>query len=145
MLRAGADESEARLSCGLVNQLVADPRWPAAGAVDACGDPLAVGAELLRLLGQLDARGPLLVIVENVHWADTLQVTFALRRLRIDPVLAVFTARDGETLPEGLRRLVAERGGRKQDVGFGPGTRSGNGTVVSTSAAVNAGAPTYEG
>ncbi|MGI8808631.1 MAG: ATP-binding protein [Acidimicrobiales bacterium] len=113
VLRASGDESEVRLSCGVVSQLFAGAGSPGAG-LDQCGDPLVVGAELLRVIGELDARGPVLLVVDDAQWADShsLQaLTFALRRLHADPVLALLAVRDeAGALPEGLWRLGAERG-----------------------------------
>ncbi len=89
VLRASGDEHETRLSCGLVGQLFAGAGWPETG-VDRCGDPLAVGGELLRLLGELDGRGPTLLVVDDAQWVDdaTLRfVNYLARRCRELPQL----------------------------------------------------------
>ena len=114
VLRAGGDESEARLSCGLITQLLASAP-SAVGQLEQCGDPLMVGAALLRLFAELEARGPLLLVVEDAQWADphSMQaLSFALRRLQVDPVLTVVTVRDEpeDLLVEGLQRVALERG-----------------------------------
>ncbi len=53
-------------------------------------------------------------MVDDAHWADTLSLqalSFALRRLHADPVLTLVVAREqAANIPEGLRRLVVDRG-----------------------------------
>jgi DNA-binding NarL/FixJ family response regulator len=66
----------------------------------------------LGLLARLAARGPVLVALEDLHWADRSTVSllsFLHRHLRDEPVLLVGTYRDDE-LPAGhpVRRLFAE-------------------------------------
>ncbi len=77
-------------------------------------DPLTVGADLLDLLGILQRDGPLALVLDDGHWADppSLQaLTFAVRRLHVDRVLALIIVRDDAMITEGLRRAVAgERG-----------------------------------
>ncbi|MFC6403955.1 ATP-binding protein [Planobispora longispora] len=75
-------------------------------------EPLAAGSAFLDRLGQLQDRGPVILIVDDAHWADRPSLralTFVLRRLRLDRVLAILVTRDGDDprLPEGLRRVVA--------------------------------------
>ncbi len=59
-------------------------------------DPLAIGAGFLEVLNELDRTGPVVVVVDDVHWAGTPSaqaLCFALRRLRFDHVLAVLALR----------------------------------------------------
>jgi DNA-binding CsgD family transcriptional regulator len=69
---------------------------------------------LLGMLGRLAAREPLVLIVEDIHWADpsTLDVlAFLARNVRTEPILLVSTLRTDE--PDARRRLlplVAELG-----------------------------------
>jgi DNA-binding CsgD family transcriptional regulator len=54
--------------------------------------PARVAALLLRVLGQLTAAGPVAIVLDDAHRADLLSVralTFALRRLHVEPVLTV--------------------------------------------------------
>ncbi|MFC8520527.1 AAA family ATPase [Streptomyces sp. NPDC057257] len=125
VLRGSGEELETGLSYGAVVQLLAgvpDPLdEPLAGLVrggaadSRLPDPITVGSALVDLFGSLQDRAPLVVVLDDVHWADTpsLQaVTFALRRLRVDRVLTLLTARDvtDPRLPEGLRRLLGDDG-----------------------------------
>ncbi len=121
VVKASGDEDESRLDFGVVDQLVAR-----AGSATARGsmatdpgvhrDPVSIGSALLELLGELAVASPVIVVVDDAHWADapSLQaVTFALRRLYADRVLAVVATREATgILPEGLLRLADERGSR---------------------------------
>lgn len=112
LLWASGDELESCLAYGVVEQLCAG-RAEIYQADER--DALAVGADLVCLFEELQAGGPVIVVVDDAHWADTPSLhalTFALRRLHADRVLCVIAARDdAANLPEGLARLVAsERG-----------------------------------
>ncbi len=122
VLRASGDEDEASLEFGVLTQLVAHApaqQVEPAGRGDDDGftasnrsvDPLVAGAALVDLLGQLQRSDAVVLVVDDAQWADrpSLQaLTFALRRLRVDRVLAVVVARDvaDPRIPDGLRRLV---------------------------------------
>jgi AAA ATPase domain len=123
---ASADESEAALPFGIIDQWLSQVHrtrpetLPDQLRSDASGwDPLQVGAGLLELLGQVQDRGPvLLLLLEDAHWADppSLQaLTFTLRRLQADQVLAVLSIRPEhvERLPPGLQRLLESEHGRR--------------------------------
>ncbi|WP_248963580.1 ATP-binding protein [Sphaerisporangium perillae] len=103
-LWASGEQNESRLSYGTVDQLYRTDAVPA--------DPLEVGAGLLEMLGDLQDRGELVVVVDDAHWADIASlhaITFALRRLRADRIMAIVIVRDpaDHHLPEGLRRMLA--------------------------------------
>ncbi len=118
LLQASGDETETRLGLGVIEQLVAHLSAPLPDPLAALGerggrhaDPLAVGAALIDLLGHLQEDGPVVITIDDAHWADTpsLQaLTFALRRLRFDQVLALIITRDADDprLPDGLRRVL---------------------------------------
>jgi len=119
VLRASGEEAEAGLPFGVLAQLLAAaPTTPAglAGAEVADGgpvDPLAAGAVLLDRLGALQESDPVVVVVDDLHWADQASLralTFALRRLRVDRMLTLVLTRDvaEARLPDGLRRLLAD-------------------------------------
>uniref|UniRef100_A0AAU2A614 AAA family ATPase n=1 Tax=Streptomyces sp. NBC_00093 TaxID=2975649 RepID=A0AAU2A614_9ACTN len=118
VLRACGEENETGLPLGLLDQLLSPaehdeqalPRPPAADAPTA-------GARLLDVLGELQTRtaGPLILVVDDAHWADSSSLqalAFALRRLRADRVLTVVVVREADdpALPEGLRRLLTGEG-----------------------------------
>ncbi|MFG2196739.1 ATP-binding protein [Streptomyces sp. NPDC048639] len=120
LLRAYGDSSESDLDFGIVAQLIAgvprerEERFPSLrdGVPAAGASSLQVGGHLLGLLDDLEARGPIGVVVEDVHWADqaSLQaLAFVLRRLEADRVLAVLTARG--PVPEEIRKLAVDREG----------------------------------
>lgn len=117
-LEVSGEEAESELAYGVLGQLAAQVRPLPADLADlarvgerAHADPLVVGAALLDLLGQLQRTDPVVIAVDDAGWADlpSLQaLTFALRRLRADRVLAVVIVRESDhpRLPEGLRRLL---------------------------------------
>ncbi|WP_308432535.1 helix-turn-helix transcriptional regulator [Streptomyces coeruleorubidus] len=118
--KASGEELEMELAYGLVAQLAPQLpdvpeglREPALGTPGgaAARDPIAVGALLLDALGQAQSRAPVVVLIDDVHWADTPSLhalTFALRRLRRDRLLAVLLTRDAHDprLPHGLHRIL---------------------------------------
>nr|WP_239149109.1 AAA family ATPase [Streptomyces sp. SID12501] len=111
VLYAEGDEAESGLAFGVLGQLLADaPGAPAGG--DGWVDSSAAGAALVEVIGR--AQGPggdtVAVVVDDAQWADrpSLQaLTFAVRRLRADRVVAIVVVRDihDVLLPGGLRRL----------------------------------------
>lgn len=120
MLRASGDEDEAWLTYGVVAQLVAaaragcaDPARAVTHTAAESADAHAVGAGLVRLLGDLqDAAEVVVIAIDDLHWADSSSaraLLFALRRLRADRVLVLLTARSAELsrLGEGWLRFVA--------------------------------------
>ena len=81
---------------------------------DGPGDMLAARHRLfvrvLGLLGDLAAAGPLMLVLEDLHWADESSLellAFLAVRLRRGSVLLVATVRDTE-LDGGQRRWLAE-------------------------------------
>ena len=125
VLRASGEESEANLAFGVLTQLTAagpNPEPDARPAFEGDGagtprdvttvDPLLAGARLLEILGELQRSRPVIVALDDVHWADfaSLQaLTFAVRRLSKDRILVVVSLRDLDHpgVHEGFRRLLA--------------------------------------
>ena len=109
-LSASGDESETFLQYGIVNQLLGTSQgsWE---------DPFAAGAAVLQHLDRLGDRQATVLVVDDAHLADTASLgalTFALRRLAADAVLAIFVTRDDQVsrLPAGLLRLADAHGDR---------------------------------
>jgi DNA-binding CsgD family transcriptional regulator len=117
LLRASGDETEEGLSLGVVEQLVAGlasvPEvLPSLQRPSGALELFAVGSGLLELLSELQDQGPVLLVLDDAHWADSASLhalAFCLRRLRVDRVLAVVVARSegAARLPAALLRLVA--------------------------------------
>ena len=104
VLQVGADEAETLLSYGVIDQL--QP-----GTLTEPGtDAMAAGAQLVDLLDQLQSNSQVVVLaIDDLQWADqpsSRAVLFALRRLRADKVLTLFSARAGELTDPGWARFL---------------------------------------
>ncbi len=102
VLAASGEEEESFLRFGLLNQLLGS-------RASTWADPFAAGGHLLDALDQRDARSPTVLAIDDAHLADSDSITaisFALRRLHADPVMAVIVTRDPSLLPPGMLRLA---------------------------------------
>jgi DNA-binding CsgD family transcriptional regulator len=115
VLSARGDQAEADLDFGLVDQLLraAGGGWKPALATDgthAAASSFAVGARLLEVVGEQQIAGPVAILIDDLQWADRRSVealTFMLRRLSVDPVLAIVIYRGpGDRLDEAARRML---------------------------------------
>jgi len=116
VLSARADQAEADLDFGLVDQLlraaggVSQLVIPAGGAGPAISS-FAVGAHLLAVVGDQLATGSLVIFIDDLQWADHKSVealTFMLRRLSVDPVIIVVTYRGpGGRLDQAAQRMLS--------------------------------------
>jgi ATP/maltotriose-dependent transcriptional regulator MalT len=110
---SSAEETEAVLPYGLVQQLIAGaaaaspdvltglPLLSSGPKPDA--DPMMVGVELLAMTSALQDLEPVVLVIEDLQWADLSSaraLLFAFRRLGADQVLAIVTCR-----PEGTSQL----------------------------------------
>jgi DNA-binding CsgD family transcriptional regulator len=121
VLRASGEEAETLLAYGVLDQIArsagtAGDGLRAVTAAPSPVDPILAGARLLELLGELESAGPVVLVVDDLHWADhpsLRALVFVLRRLVADNVLAVLAVRDDAVaeLPESLRRVVSGRHG----------------------------------
>jgi hypothetical protein len=97
VISARAAQAEADLDYGVVDQLLrsAGDTVPEIGpGPDPAASSFSVGARLLQVAGGLHAAGPVGLLVGDVQWADRKSVealTVTLRRLSVDPVVAVVT------------------------------------------------------
>jgi DNA-binding CsgD family transcriptional regulator len=116
VLWARADPSESDLDYGVVGQLLRFLPRPAGDnsgllpADMATASPFAMGALLLRLVGDALAAGPVAVVVDDLQWADRPSVealSFMFRRLSVDPVVVIALVRgDSDQLDEPARRML---------------------------------------
>ncbi|MEY9893659.1 DNA-binding NarL/FixJ family response regulator [Catenulispora sp. MAP5-51] len=118
VLWATGDASETDLPGGVISQLIRRvehdlaapfPLLALQGAGGASAN--AIAGQLLLLLGVLqESKGPVAIVVDDLHWADQLSVQvlgFVLRRLWADRVLTVLVSRSDEEDTVGtLDRLV---------------------------------------
>jgi DNA-binding CsgD family transcriptional regulator len=115
VLRASGEEAETLLAYGVLNQLARSAGAAGAAlsnslAAPSAPDPILAGTGLLELLGELESSRPVVLVVDDLHWADQPSVralVFALRRLVADQVLAILAVRDDAEPPESLRRIVS--------------------------------------
>lgn len=110
VLRAGGDEAELMVPYGVIDQLVGSAGAAVTEGLDlllrlrdsseTAVAPSAVGAELVRLFGNLQANDqPVVVVVDDLHWCDTPSaqaILFAFRRLQRDRVLVLVSGRPAE-------------------------------------------------
>jgi DNA-binding CsgD family transcriptional regulator len=125
VLSARADPAETDLDLGIVDQLLraaggaAPPVLAEAALAGAAlteagtGGPVssfAAGARLLEVVGGQQSAEAVAIVIDDLQWADHMSVealTFTLRRLSVDPVLAVVIyRRTGDRLDETARRLL---------------------------------------
>jgi predicted ATPase len=115
-LSARADATESDVEYGVVLQLLRDvesvvlSRYPIFGQDVERSSSFAVGAQFLGVVGDLQADGPVVIVVDDVQWADSRSVealSFMLRRLSVDSVFVVVIVRgDRESLDEPTRRML---------------------------------------
>jgi DNA-binding CsgD family transcriptional regulator len=143
VLLARGGEHEREFGFGIVRQLFEDallaesaderlamlagPASQAAPLFGLCpdppeADPAAVQHGLYRLTLNLARRAPLLLVIDDVHWADLASLRWVLylaRRIERAPVCGLLARRPGELdAPEDLlRRLVAEPAVTKLELG----------------------------
>ena len=116
VLWASGEPGESALGFGVLDQILRAAREPGTfGADGASTEPTEAGRRLLDVLAAGAAERPVVLVVDDVHWADPasmLTLTFVLRRLRHEQVLTIFTCRDEnlDQLNDGLRRVLTAPG-----------------------------------
>ena len=126
-VRGSGDEGEASVSYALVDQLFAAVGLRGAALlahterVLPVEEPIVVGRQILAALVRSSAAGPVVVVVDDAHWADVdslRALLFALRRLAAQPVLTILVVPpDDARLPAGLERLAEGHTGVTVEVG----------------------------
>ena len=154
VLRASGEEAESQLAYGVVAQLVSAaqavggrPSALLGSGLNDGVDSLSAGPELLGLLDTV-REGLVVLLVDDLHWADTASaraLLFVLRRMRAEQALVVATSRPGELARhgEGWSRFFSgdERATRLRLGPFGPddmvalSRALGSGELSSTGAA----------
>jgi hypothetical protein len=123
VLRASGEQWEAFVAFGVMDQLLR-----AAGVRGGLllasrqralppEEPVGVGAVVLEALEKLERQSPVILLIDDAHWADVdslRALLFALRRLVSARVLTLLSVRDEDALrlPDGLRRLASGTTGR---------------------------------
>jgi DNA-binding CsgD family transcriptional regulator len=120
---ARADPSEADLAYGIVEQLLRGidrrvlARYPFPVGDVVKSSPFAVGAQLLGVLGDQQAGGPVALVIDDVQWADRRSVealSFMFRRLSVDAVVVILVVRgDRDQLDEPARRMLLSMAQRR--------------------------------
>jgi hypothetical protein len=115
-LWARADQSEADLEYGIVGQLLRGvdrrvlARYPLLASGGTGASPFGVGAQLLGVVGDQQADGPVALVIDDVQWADRRSVealSFVFRRLSVDAVMVILVMRgDRDQLDEPARRML---------------------------------------
>ncbi len=115
-LWARADPGEADLEYGLIGQLVRGvdrrvlARYPLLAGDVVRSSPFGVGVQLLGFVGELQAAGPVALVIDDMQWADRRSVealSFAFRRLSVDAVAVVLIVRGGrDQLDAPTRRML---------------------------------------
>ena len=116
VLSARADPAESDLDHGIVDQLVRGvdaallAQFPLLAGGGGTASPFAVGAQFLGVIGELQTKGAVAVVVDDLQWCDKRSMealTFAFRRLTVDAVLVVLVVRgDTDLLDQTARRLI---------------------------------------
>jgi DNA-binding CsgD family transcriptional regulator len=123
VLSARAAQAEADLDFGLVDQLLraAGGAWTPVlptGGNGSSASSFAVGARLLEAVGEQQSAGAVAILVDDLQWADHKSVealTFMLRRLSVDPLIAVVIYRGPSSrLDEPAQRLLGSVENRLQ-------------------------------
>ena len=119
VLQARASLAEADLDFGIADQLFRTVGGALlTGGAGVSTSSFAVGARLLEVAGEQLATGPLAIVIDDLQWVDRKSaeaLTFMLRRLTVDPVLAIMIyRRPGHQLDEPAQRMLASVENRLQ-------------------------------
>ncbi len=113
-LWVSGDETETSVRFGVVDQIREAVQRSHIARTDRA-DSFAIGAELIQVIGELHDQAPVILVVDDLHWADQdscRALLFCLRRLRHDAILVICIARPGveDMLGASWARLLADTG-----------------------------------
>src|SRR5262245_49257633 len=95
------------------------PELTVSGQAAPAGDRLRLFESVLHLIERLAAAQPLVLGLEDLHWADDMSLrllAFVIRRIRAAAVLMVATVREDEPGSGEVLRIVSEELGREPHV-----------------------------
>jgi ATP/maltotriose-dependent transcriptional regulator MalT len=126
LLWASGDASEQSVPLALVDQLLRRATAGESPALVATADPAqftAVALTLLEVLGELQERSPVLLVIDDAQWADPdslRALLFAIRRLVSEAILVILITRTDDlyALPDGLLRDTESL--RRSRISLGP-------------------------
>ena len=122
VLRASGEQWEAFVAYGVADQLM---RVAGVGTARLLAgrerslppeEPVGVGGRILEIIENLELKAPVVIVLDDAHWADVdslRALLFVARRLVEKRVLTLLVQRTDEAarLPEGLRRMATGRTG----------------------------------
>ncbi len=113
-LWVSGDETETSVRFGVVDQIREAVQRSHIARTDRA-DSFAIGTELIQVIGELHGQTPVILVVDDLHWADQdscRALLFCLRRLRHDAILVICIARPGvdDVLGTSWARLLADTG-----------------------------------
>ena len=113
---ARADQTESDLGYGIVEQLLRGvddgllDRYPLLTGDIATSSSVGIGGQLLGVVGDVQADGPVVIVIDDVQWADRRSIealSFMFRRLSVDPILVVVMVRgERDHLDDVARRML---------------------------------------
>lgn len=133
---------DARSRCELARLF---PDLGASAGVETAEDHLRLFEAMAKALEHLSLQGPLVVIIEDLHWADEMSIrllAYLTRAMAASPLLLATTARPGEVRGAPLvERTLAEIGRqpRARRIALAPISRAETLAFVSTLMRVGAG------
>jgi DNA-binding CsgD family transcriptional regulator len=121
VLRCAGEREESLVGFGMIDQLFTGAALSCARLLVGGGpglphfEPTTVGRHILTCLVEQEAKGPVVLVVDDLQWADPESLRallFALRRVEAERVLTLLLTREGSSGPaEGLCRLASHRAG----------------------------------
>ncbi len=123
ILRATGEQWEAFVAYGVIDQLMRTAGMSKAKLMGGrlrslpAEEPVGVGSRVLEEIEDLEAKDPVLLVIDDAHWADLdslRAMLFVARRLVGVRVMIILAQRseDAHRLPDGLRKQGAGRTGR---------------------------------